>query len=124
MALPAAARTPGGERPQAGGGPRRGVLPSRTTACGRRPPASAALRLPGAAERQRSGSSRQGCASDEVEVPIPSIARFSRVAYRGHGEVTTHERLGWKSHGCHTVYAVAVGAIWVASTPAGLNMRE
>src|SRR6266700_3452146 len=71
-----------------------------------------------------SGSSRQGCASNGVQVPIPSIARFRRLAYPGHGEVTTYERLGWKSHGCHTVYAVSVGAIWVASTPVGLNMKK
>ena len=72
----------------------------------------------------RSGSSRQGCASDEVKVLMPSIARFGRLAYPGHGEVTNHERLGRKSHGCHTVDAVAVGATWVASKPAGLNMSE
>jgi hypothetical protein len=76
------------------------------------------------AEALRSGSSRQGCASNGVQVPIPSIARFRRLAYPGHGEVTTHERLGWKSHGCHTVQAVSVGAIWVASKPAGLNIKE
>src|SRR3989449_11464781 len=75
----------------------------------------ASLRLLAAAETWRSGSSRQGCASNGVQVPIPSIARFRRLAYPGHGEVTTYERLGWKSHGCHTVYAVSVGAIWVAS---------
>src|SRR6266699_2964558 len=73
---------------------------------------------------RRSGSSRQGCASNGVQVPIPSIARFRRLAYPGHGEVTTYERLGWKSHGCNTVYAVSVGAIWVASTPVGLNMKK
>src|SRR2546426_632645 len=76
------------------------------------------------ASAQCSGSSRQGCASNGVQVPIPSIARFRRLAYPGHGEVTTYERLGWKSHGCHTVYAVSVGAIWVASTPVGLNMKK
>ena len=64
---------------------------------------SAALRLPAAAEARRSGSSRQGCASDGVQVPIPSIARFRRLAYPGHGEGTNHERRGWKSHGCHAV---------------------
>src|SRR2546422_556700 len=96
----------------------------RTTARRRRLTAYAALQLPAAPEAQRSGSSRQGCASNGVQVPIPSIARFRRVAYPGHGEVTTYERLGWKSHGCHTVYAVSVGAIWVASKPVGLNMKK
>jgi hypothetical protein len=34
------------------------------------------------------------------ESPLPSIARFGRLAYPGHGEVTNRERLGWKRHGC------------------------
>jgi hypothetical protein len=42
--------------------------PPLTNRCSRRLTASAALPLPGAAERQRSGSSRQGCASYEVKV--------------------------------------------------------
>ena len=67
---------------------------------------------------------RQGCASDGVKVPIPSIARFGRLAYPGRGEATNHERLGCKSHGCHTDMSVAVGATWVASKPAGLNVKE
>src|SRR6266581_3733594 len=49
---------------------RRGVraTPSRTTACSRRPPAYAALRLPGAAEAQRSASmERRGSAYDRRE---------------------------------------------------------
>src|SRR5262249_8164340 len=46
------------------------------------------------------GSSRQGCASNGVQVPIPSIARFRRLAYPGHGEVTNRERLGRRNHGC------------------------
>jgi hypothetical protein len=95
-----------------------------TTASRRRPTASAALPLSGAPDARRSGSSRQGCASNGVQVLIPSIARFRRLAYPGHGKVTTHERLGWKSHGCHTVHAVSVGAIWVASKPAGLNIKK
>src|SRR5439155_21079860 len=60
----------------------------------------------------------------EVQVPIPSIARCRRVAYPGHRKGTTHERLGGKSHGCSTVEAVAGGAIWVASTPAGLHIKK
>ena len=71
------------------------------------------------------GSSRQGCESREVKVLPPSIARNGRVAYPGHGEVTNREMLGWKSHGCPVrLHCTAVGAIWVASKTAGLNMRE
>ncbi len=29
-----------------------------------------------------------------------------------------------ESHGCHTVDAVAVGALWVASNPVGLNIER
>src|SRR5262249_47639089 len=72
----------------------------------------------------RAGRSRQGCASDEVKVVIPSIARFGRLAYPGRGEVTNHERLGRRNHGCHTTAVVSVGATGVVSKLAGLNMSE
>ena len=90
----------------------------------RLPTASAALPLPAAAHRGRSGSSRQGCTSDRVKVPIPSMARFRRLAYPGRGEVTTHERLGRRNHGCHTADTVAGGATWVVSKPVGLNRKK
>jgi hypothetical protein len=62
--------------------------------------------------------------SDGVKVPIPSIARFGRLAYPGQGEVTNGERLGRRSHGCHIACAMSVGATGVASKPAGLNISE
>ena len=34
------------------------------------------------------------------ESPLPSIARFRRLVYPGHGEVTNRGVLGSKSHGC------------------------
>jgi len=58
------------------------------------------------------------------ESPLPSIARFGRQAYPGRGEVTNHEVLGWRNHGCHTDVPVAVGATGVVSKPAGLNIKE
>ena len=33
------------------------------------------------------------------ESPLPSMARFGRLTYPGHGEGTNRERLGWKRHG-------------------------
>ena len=44
------------------------------------------------------GSSRQGCESGGVRVPVPSIACFGRLAYPGHAEATKHDVLGRKSH--------------------------
>ena len=38
--------------------------------------------------------------SSEFESPLPSIARFRRLVYPGHGEVTNRGVLGSKSHGC------------------------
>ena len=35
-----------------------------------------------------------------VKVPITLIARFERLVYPGHDEVTNHEMLGCKSHSC------------------------
>src|SRR5262249_24867838 len=70
------------------------------------------------------GSSRQGCASNGVQVPIPSITRLRRLAYPGHGEVINRERLGRRNHGCPTAETVAVGATWVVSKPAGLNRKK
>jgi hypothetical protein len=101
------------EQPTGADGPQRRLVGGAWRCC-----------LWAAAQRERSGSSRQGCTCNGVKVPIPSIARFGRIAYPGRGEVTNHERLGRKSHGCPTAEAVAVGATGVASTPAGLNMKD
>jgi hypothetical protein len=46
----------------------------------------------------KQGSSRQGCESGGVRVPVPSIACFGRLAYPGHAEATKHDVLGRKSH--------------------------
>src|SRR5215813_6300333 len=43
-------------------------------------------------------SSRQGCESGGVRVPVPSIACVGRLAYPGHAEITKHDGLGRKSH--------------------------
>jgi hypothetical protein len=48
--------------------------------------------------RGKQGSSRQGCESDGVRVPVPSITCFGRLAYPGHAEATKHDVLGRKSH--------------------------
>ena len=58
------------------------------------------------------------------ESPLPSIAWFGRLAYPMPVPVTTQGLLGRKSHSCPTVDAVAVGEIWVASKPGGLNGRN
>ena len=76
------------------------------------------------------------------ENPLPSIARFGRLAYPGRGEVTNHGVLGWKRHGClevlqrnrepaacdGTIHLAgeisAVGVTGMASKPTGLNRRE
>src|SRR5215475_13830311 len=96
-----------------------------TKACRRRLPASArpSLPPPAAADAERSGSSRQGCTSERVKVPIPAMARCRRLAYPGREEGTNHERLGRRNHDCPTVENVAGGATGVVSTPAGLNAR-
>jgi hypothetical protein len=44
-------------------------------------------------------SSRQGCEPWGVEVPLPSIARFGRLAYLDHGEVTNCGVPRRRSHG-------------------------
>jgi hypothetical protein len=49
-------------------------------------------------EDQEGGSSRQGCESSGVKVPVPSITCFGRLAYPGHAEVTKHDVLGRRSH--------------------------
>ena len=69
-------------------------------------------------------SGRQGRNSSGAEVLTPSIARFGRLAYPGHGEVTNREMLGRKRHGCPESCDSAVGAIWVASKPGGLKIIE
>ena len=56
-----------------------------------------------------------GCESKGVKVPLPSIARFGRLAYPTYGEETSCTRLGGKRHGGHTAKAVSVGATWVAA---------
>ena len=61
-------------------------------------------------------SGRQGHKSSEVQVLVPSIARFGRLAYPLLGEVTSRDMRGSKSDGC-PVRSTAVGAIWVASKP-------
>jgi hypothetical protein len=58
------------------------------------------------------------------ESPLPSIAWFGRLAYSMPVKVTTQVLLEWKSHGCPVVRATAVGEIWVASKPGGLNGRN
>jgi hypothetical protein len=58
------------------------------------------------------------------ESPLPSIARFGRLAYPTWRKVTTSAVLGRISHGGPTALAVAVGAIWVASKSGGLNISE
>ena len=45
-------------------------------------------------------SGRQGRESWRVKVPLPSIARFGRLAYPLLGEVTNRVLRGRKSHGC------------------------
>ena len=47
-------------------------------------------------EKPRSG--RQGRHSWRVQVPLPSIARFGRLAYPLLGEVTNRDMRGRKSH--------------------------
>jgi hypothetical protein len=49
---------------------------------------------------QRFGSSRQGCESWRVKVPLPSVARNGRLVYSLLGEVTNRDRRGRRSHGC------------------------
>jgi hypothetical protein len=69
--------------------------------------------------------SRQGCESWGVQVFPLSIARFGRLAYLDHGEVTNCGMPRSRSHGCPTPgKGVAVGATWVASKRAGLNMTK
>ena len=47
-----------------------------------------------------------------------------RLVYPLLGEVTNQDMRGSKSHGCLETFFSAVGAIGVASKPAGLNIRE
>lgn len=78
----------------------------------------------GAVGLPRSG--RQGRESSRVKVPLPSIARFGRLAYPLLGEVTNRDMRGRKSHGCpfRGEPCLAVGTTWVSSKPRGLNMSE
>ena len=48
----------------------------------------------------RWGSGRQGRESSGVKVPMPSVARFGRLAYPLLGEVTNRDMRGRKSHDC------------------------
>jgi hypothetical protein len=60
-----------------------------------------------------------------VQVLAPLVARFERLAYSTHEEVTSRVLLEWKSPGCpEGVRTSAVGAIWRASKLGGLNIRE
>jgi hypothetical protein len=69
--------------------------------------------------------SRQGCESWGVQVFPLSIARFGRLAYLDHREVTNGGVPRSRSHGCPTPgKGVAVGATGVASKLAGLNMTK
>ncbi len=45
-------------------------------------------------------SGQQGRESSGVRVPMPSIARFGRLAYPMRGEVTNRDMLGARNHGC------------------------
>jgi len=56
--------------------------------------------------------------------PQPSISRFRRLAYPNQVRVTSLGLLVWKSHGCPMWKHIAVGTIWVASKPSGLNISE
>jgi hypothetical protein len=48
--------------------------------------------------------------------PLPSIARFGRLAYPMRGEVTNRVLLGCKRHGCPDIRKdAAVGTTWVAA---------
>jgi hypothetical protein len=70
------------------------------------------------------GSSRQGWKSDRVEVPVPSITWFGRLAYPVRVEVTKHDRPGCKSPGCPAAVFAAVGTIWGVSKLGGRNIKE
>ena len=51
-------------------------------------------------QAQHYGSSRQGCESWRVKVPLPSVSRNGRLVYPLLGEVTNQDMRGSKSHGC------------------------
>ena len=55
-------------------------------------------------------SGQQGRESWRVKVPLPSIARFRRLAYPLLGEETNRDMRGSKSHGC-PVYGSGVGSL-------------
>jgi hypothetical protein len=84
--------------------------------------------LAGAALLYRTERGREqptGCESNGVKVPMPSVARFRRLAYPTCEKATTHTVLGSKRHGCHVMKSVtSVGTIWVASKTGGLNIKE
>ena len=50
--------------------------------------------------REGGGSGQQGRESSGVKVPMPSVARFGRLAYPLLGEVTNRDMRGSRSHGC------------------------
>ena len=76
-------------------------------------------------ERARNGvSSRQGWKSSRVQVPVPSITWFGRLAYPVRVEVTKHDRPGCKSPGCPAAVFAAVGTIWGVSKLGGRNIKE
>lgn len=60
------------------------------------------------------------------ERPMPSIARFGRLAYPMRGEVTNRAVLGRKRHGRPGIRSgwPAVGTTWVASKLGGLKIIE
>ncbi len=70
-------------------------------------------------------SSRQGCGSYGVRVPMPSVSRFGRLAYSMHvfGNSTCSARTKTPRLPCR-LRTAAVGAIGVASKLGGLNISE
>ena len=61
----------------------------------------------------------EGCKSRRRQLP-----GFGRQAYPLHGEVTTRDMRGRKSHGRPASQDARVGATGVASKPVGLNISE
>jgi len=76
-------------------------------------------------KRGHGRSSRQGCGSYGVRVPMPSVSRFGRLAYSMHvsGDSTCSARTKTPRLPCR-LRTAAVGAIGVASKLGGLNISE
>ncbi len=69
-------------------------------------------------------SSRQGCESGGVRVPVPSITCFGRLAYPGHAEATKLDVPRRRSLGCPAAVGAAVGTIGEVSKLGGLNIKK